>query len=90
MSDLQTQFEAAIQKVQTAEGDFKPSNELKLEMYALYKQGAEGDANGKKPGAFDLVGKAKWNAWEKLKGMSQDEAKQKYIDKVEELTQQLS
>lgn len=90
MSDLKTQFEAAVQKVQTAEGDFKPSNDLKLQMYSLYKQGAEGDVNGKKPGTFDLIGKAKWGAWEKLKGMSQDEAMQKYIDKVEELTKQLT
>lgn len=90
MSDLQAQFEAAVKKVQTAEGDFKPSNELKLQMYALYKQGAEGDVNGKKPGAFDLIGKAKWGAWEKLKGTSQGDAMQQYIDKVEELTKQLS
>ena len=90
MSDLKAQFEAAVQKVQTAEGDFKPSNDLKLEMYAMYKQGSEGDVNGKKPGAFDLIGKAKWGAWEKLKGQSQDEAMQNYIDKVEELTAKLS
>lgn len=85
MSDLQTQFEAAIQRVETAEGDQEPSNEVKLQMYALYKQGTQGDVSGKKPGTFDLVGKAKWAAWEKLKGTSQDDAMQQYVDKVEEL-----
>ena len=90
MSDLQAQFEAAVQSVKTAEGDFKPSNELKLQMYAAFKQGSEGDVNGKKPGAFDLVGKAKWAAWEKLSGTSQDDAMQIYIDKVTELTAKLS
>ena len=90
MSDLKAQFDAAVEKVKTAEGDFKPSNELKLQMYALFKQGSEGDVNGKKPGAFDLVGKAKWTAWEKLEGTSNDEAMQKYIDMVEELTNKLA
>ena len=90
MSDLQAQFDAAVQSVKTAEGDFKPSNELKLEMYATFKQGSEGDVNGKKPGMFDLIGKAKWDAWEKLKGTSQDDAMQMYIDKVAELTEKLS
>ncbi|EDY85750.1 acyl-coa-binding protein, acbp [gamma proteobacterium HTCC5015] len=90
MSDLKAEFDAAVQKVQTAEGDFKPSNDLKLEMYSLFKQASEGDVNGKKPGAFDLIGKAKWKAWEDLKGMSSDDAMQKYIDKVNELEAKLS
>lgn len=90
MSDIQAKFDAAVQSVKTAEGDFKPSNELKLEMYATFKQGSEGDVNGKKPGAFDLIGKAKWAAWEKLQGTSQEDAMQMYIDKVEELTSKLS
>ncbi|GAA3924767.1 acyl-CoA-binding protein [Litoribacillus peritrichatus] len=87
MSDLKATFEAAVNYVQTAEGDFKPSNDLKLELYALYKQAAEGDVNGKKPGMTDFVGRAKWNAWEKLKGQSSDQAMQTYIDRIEELKQ---
>lgn len=87
MSDLKATFEAAVNYVQTAEGDFKPSNELKLELYALFKQASEGDVNGKKPGMMDLVGKAKWAAWEKLKGQSSDQAMQTYIDRIEELKQ---
>ncbi|GLQ32782.1 acyl-CoA-binding protein [Litoribrevibacter albus] len=85
MSDLKATFEAAVNYVQTAEGDFKPSNELKLELYALFKQASEGDVNGKKPGMTDFVGRAKWNAWEKLKGQSSDQAMQTYIDRIEEL-----
>lgn len=87
MSDLKAAFEAAVNYVQTAEGDFKPSNELKLELYALFKQASEGDVNGKKPGMMDLVGKAKWTAWEKLKGQTSDQAMQTYIDRIEELKQ---
>ncbi|MEM7357787.1 MAG: acyl-CoA-binding protein [Pseudomonadota bacterium] len=85
MSDLQEQFAEAIKRVETAEGDQQPSNEVKLQMYALFKQGTQGDVSGKKPGAFDLVGKAKWAAWEKLEGMSQEDAMQQYIDNVNEM-----
>lgn len=85
MSDLKAKFEATVNYVQTAEGDFKPSNELKLKMYALFKQASEGDVSGKKPGMTDFVGRAKYNAWEQLQGTSSDDAMQQYIDAVEEL-----
>ena len=54
-------------------------------MYALYKQYTEGDVKGKKPGAFDFKGSAKYSAWEKLKGKTQEEAGQEYIDLVNSL-----
>ena len=82
---LKAKFEEAVNYIQTAEGDFKPSNELKLEFYALYKQATEGDVSGKRPGMMDFVGRAKYDAWEKLKGMSSDDAMQQYIDKLESL-----
>lgn len=85
MSELKTKFEEAVNYIQTAEGDFKPSNEMKLEFYALYKQATEGDVSGKRPGMMDFVGRAKYDAWEKLKGMSSDDAMQQYIDKLESL-----
>nr|WP_291948623.1 acyl-CoA-binding protein [Marinobacter sp.] len=85
MSDLKTRFDAAVNDIKTADGDFKPSNEMKLEFYALYKQGSEGDVSGKRPGMMDFVGRAKYDAWEKCKGMSKDDAMQKYIDKLEAL-----
>lgn len=86
MSELEKQFKETLEFVQNADADFSPSNELKLEMYALYKQATEGDVSGKKPGMMDLVGKAKYSAWQKIKGMSSDEAMQTYIDKVAEYT----
>ena len=85
MSDLKTRFDEAVNYIQTAEGYFKPSNEMKLEFYALYKQATEGDVSGKRPGMMDFVGRAKYDAWEKLKGMSSDDAMQQYIDKLESL-----
>ncbi|WP_097459276.1 acyl-CoA-binding protein [Mangrovitalea sediminis] len=87
MSDLKAQFEDAVRYIQTAEGDFQPSNELKLEFYALYKQATEGDVSGKKPGMMDIVGRAKYNAWDKVKGLSADEAMQRYVHRLEELRQ---
>jgi acyl-CoA-binding protein len=85
MSDLKTEFTDAVNYIQTAEGDFKPSNEMKLEFYGLYKQATEGDVSGKRPGMMDFVGRAKYDAWEKLKGTSSDEAMQQYIDKLNAL-----
>lgn len=85
MSDLKAQFEQSVQYIQSAEGDFKPSNELKLEFYGLYKQATEGDVSGKRPGMMDFVGRAKYDAWEKLKGTSSEQAMQQYIDRLEAL-----
>ncbi len=83
MSDLQTRFEQAAKDVQTLPE--RPDNDTLLRLYALYKQGSEGDVHGPKPGFFDFVGTAKYEAWSKLKGMPHDEAKQKYVDLVKKL-----
>lgn len=85
MSDLKQQFDDAVNYVQNAEGDFQPSNDLKLQFYGLYKQATEGDVNGKKPGMLDVVGRAKYAAWEKQKGKSSDAAMQEYVDLLEDL-----
>ena len=87
MSDLKQQFDEAVSYVQNAEGDFKPSNDLKLQFYALYKQATEGDVKGKKPGMLDQVGRAKYSAWEKVKGTSSDDAMQQYVDLLASMKQ---
>ena len=61
------------------------SNEEKLEFYALFKQGTVGDINTDRPGMFDPKGRAKWDAWDGKKGMSQDDAKSAYVELVKEL-----
>jgi len=63
----------------------KPGNDDLLEIYSLFKQGTVGDVNTERPGMLDFTGKAKWDAWSKLKGLSQEEAKEKYVAKVEAL-----
>jgi len=83
MSDLDARFKQAADDAQSL--DERPDNDTLLKLYALYKQGTEGDVSGEKPGFFDFVGVAKYEAWEKLGGMDQDEAKEKYVELVESL-----
>ncbi len=83
MSDLQVQFAQAQQDVQgLAE---RPDNNTMLKLYALYKQATGGDAKGERPGAFDFVGRAKFDAWSALAGMSSEDAMQQYIELVASL-----
>lgn len=63
----------------------RPDNDTLLQLYALYKQGSAGDVAGEKPGFFDFVGVAKYESWEKLQGMDQEEARNKYIELVRTL-----
>jgi acyl-CoA-binding protein len=84
MSDLQSRFEQASKDVKDLKE--RPDNDTLLRLYALYKQGSEGDVSGDKPGFFDFVGTAKYEAWAKLKGTTADEAKQQYIDFVKKLS----
>ena len=83
MSDLDTRFvQAQADAKQLPE---RPDNDTMLKLYSLYKQGENGDISGDKPGFFDFVGVAKYEAWEKLKGTAPQDAKQRYIDLVESL-----
>jgi acyl-CoA-binding protein len=84
MPEINENFEKAAVKAKALPA--KPDNDTLLQMYALYKQGSAGDVSGAKPGMFDFVAAAKYGAWEKLKGLDQDEAKQKYIDLVQKLS----
>lgn len=63
----------------------KPDNMTLLKIYALYKQASAGDVDGKRPGFTDMVGRAKWDAWNAIKGKSTDEAMQEYVDLIESL-----
>ncbi len=84
MSDLSKKFEEAAAAVKKLKED--PGNDVKLQLYALYKQGAEGDVQGKRPGFTDMIGRAKYDAWAKVKGTSQDEAMKQYIALVKKLS----
>ena len=81
MSDLKKRFEQATKDVTKAKSD--PGNEMKLRLYAHFKQSTDGDVTGDKPGFTDFVGRAKYDAWAKLKGMSTDDAMNAYIKLVD-------
>ena len=81
MSDLKKRFEKAAKDVTKAKSD--PGNDLKLRLYANFKQAPDGDVAGDKPGFTDFVGRAKYDAWAKLKGMSKDDAMTAYIKLVD-------
>lgn len=83
MSDLSARFEQAV--ADSKELSQRPDNATLLKLYALYKQASTGDAEGERPGFADMVARAKWDAWNALKGQSAAEAMQAYIDLVASL-----
>lgn len=80
---LDEKFDDAAKRVQALPN--RPGNDELLQLYALYKQGSNGDASGDRPGFADFAGRAKYDAWSKLKGKTQDEAKEGYIAFVDGL-----
>lgn len=83
MADIKALFEQAQKDVKTLTR--KPGNDDLLALYSLFKQGSSGDVSGARPGMLDMVGRAKYDAWAKLKGLKPEDAMQKYIDKVKAL-----
>jgi len=82
--DLRTQFETAVADSKTLSE--KPSNEILLKLYSLYKQATEGDNTAEPPAnPFDFVAKAKYQAWEELRGKTSDTAMEEYIQLVTSL-----
>lgn len=63
----------------------RPTNDVLLQLYSLYKQGTQGDATGSRPGVFDLVGRAKYDAWKELAGTDPQDAQQRYVELVAKL-----
>jgi diazepam-binding inhibitor (GABA receptor modulating acyl-CoA-binding protein) len=85
-TDLKSKFEAATAAAKQTKK--RPDNPTLLKLYSYYKQATEGDIQGARPGAFDFVAGAKYDAWAKLKGMSKDDAMQNYIKQVERLNRE--
>jgi diazepam-binding inhibitor (GABA receptor modulator, acyl-CoA-binding protein) len=83
MANLKAQFEAAMADSKNLAE--RPDNATLLKIYSLYKQGSAGDNAEKKPGFSDMVGRAKWDAWNGLKGTSTDDAMQQYVDLINSL-----
>jgi diazepam-binding inhibitor (GABA receptor modulating acyl-CoA-binding protein) len=86
MADLKKQFDDAAAAILKAKKD--PGNDMKLRLYAHFKQATEGDVKGEKPGFTDFVNRAKYEAWAKLKGTAPEEAMKAYIKLVERVTRE--
>ena len=84
MADLKSRFEAAVANSKNLSE--RPDNATLLKIYALYKQATAGDNAEKKPGFGDMVGRAKWDAWNGFKGTGTDDAMQQYVDLIESLS----
>ena len=80
---LDAQFSDAQVRVKTLKA--RPSNQDLLQLYALYKQGSEGNCAGKRPGIFDIKGRAKFDAWAQKKGVDAQAAKTDYVSLVNRL-----
>jgi acyl-CoA-binding protein len=87
MTEINSRFEQASIAAKSLPA--KPDNDTLLQLYSLYKQGSAGDVSGDKPGFFDFVATAKYEAWQKLEGLSQDDAMKQYADLVQKLGGQI-
>ena len=83
---LDDDFKSATERV--TQLSKRPPNDIMLQLYALYKQGNQGDVTGERPGFADFEGRAKFDSWNKLQGKSFEDAKQEYISIVEKLEQE--
>lgn len=81
--NIEEQFSEAVKS--SKELTVRPPNEVLLKLYALYKQGSDGDVSGERPGGFDFKGAAKFDAWEAVSGKASEDAMQEYIDLVNSL-----
>ena len=83
MNDDSVEFEQAAQAVRALAE--RPDDQTALRLYALFKQATGGDVQGTRPGFFDFVGAAKYEAWEKLRGTSPEDARRLYVELVRKL-----
>ncbi len=80
MSDeLQTKFDQMVTAVRDATIEFKPNNTQKLKLYAFYKQATQGDVAGECPSIINMIERAKWQAWNAIKGMDKNKAMESYL-----------
>jgi len=82
--ELQERFEAAVANSKNLSE--RPSNDILLKIYSLFKQATEGDVQGDRPGGFDFKAIAKYNAWNNQQGKSKDECMTEYVALIESLS----
>ncbi|XP_050296253.1 acyl-CoA-binding domain-containing protein 5 [Anthonomus grandis grandis] len=85
-------FNAAVNVIRSLpkNGSYQPSNELMLRFYAYFKQATQGPCFGSRPAFWDVVGRAKYDAWKKLGDMSKNDAMTKYVDELHSIVETMS
>ena len=81
---METKFEAAVDTMNNKVNKTLSNEEL-LDLYKYYKQATVGDCNTTRPGMMDFKGKSKWDAWNGAKGLTKQEATEKYIELADTL-----
>jgi 3-hydroxyacyl-CoA dehydrogenase len=84
MNELEQKFTEMVEAVKNATINFQPNNTEKLKLYAFYKQATVGDVEGECPSVINMVERAKWNAWNAIKGWSKEKAMQAYVDMLKD------
>lgn len=89
---LEEKFHAAVNVIRSLpkSGSYQPSNELMLRFYSYFKQATEGPCDKPKPGFWDVVNRAKWEAWNKLGNMTRDEAMKAYVEELHKIVETMS
>jgi len=79
---IDAQFDRAVEIVQSLPktGPIQTGYDEKLTMYSLYKQATVGNVEPPRPSVWDMLGRAKWDAWAKHKDLDPYEAKWMYVD----------
>ncbi|KAL1451784.1 hypothetical protein WDU94_006130 [Cyamophila willieti] len=85
-------FHAAVNVIRNLpkSGSYQPSHDLMLRFYSYFKQATEGPCKQPKPGFWDVVRKAKWDAWKKLGNMSKDDAMKGYVEELRKIVETMS
>lgn len=85
-------FHAAVNVIRNLpkNGSYQPSNELMLKFYSYFKQATEGSCKSSKPGFWDVVGRAKWTAWNNLGNMSKEQAMINYVEELKKIVETMS
>ncbi|XP_018575706.1 acyl-CoA-binding domain-containing protein 5 [Anoplophora glabripennis] len=85
-------FNAAVNVIRSLpkNGSYQPSNDLMLRFYGYFKQATLGSCTGSRPAFWDVVGRAKYDAWKKLGDMSKEAAMAKYVEELHGIVETMS
>ncbi|KAH8263348.1 hypothetical protein KR044_007602 [Drosophila immigrans] len=92
MAGIEERFQAAVNVIKglPKNGPYQPSTSMMLKFYGLFKQASEGGVTQKKPAFWDVVGRAKWDAWNNNRHLSKEQAMQRYVESLQEIIETMS